>query len=101
LASLKMHKCIVCTNTVQDASKFYCPSCCGDTNPTVTMADLVQIVGREYTEKMTQEEKAAFRRMAREQRTVFMNSLLERVLAAHPGHRINFDIGAINFNFSD
>ena len=31
----------------------------------------------------------------------WMVTALERVLAAHPGHRINFDIGAINFNFSD
>ena len=94
-----MHKCIVCTNTVQDASKFYCPSCCGGADPTVTMADLVQIVGREYTEKMTQEEKTAFRALAPEQRTVFINSLLERVRAAHPGHRVNFDVGAVNFKF--
>ena len=94
-----MQKCIACANTVQDAGKFYCASCCGDPNPTVTLADWVQIVGREYTENMTPEKQAEFRALAPEQRTAFMNSLLERVRAAHPGHRVNFDIGAVNFKF--
>ena len=94
-----MQKCIACANTVQDAGKFYCPSCCGDANPTVTLADWVQIVGREYHKNMTPEKQAEFRALDPEQRTVFMNSLLERVRAAHPDFRINFDIDAVNFKF--
>ena len=97
-----MHKCIVCTDTLQDASKFYCPSCSANypaaMGPTVTMQDFVQIVAYVY-EEMTQKKRAEFRALAPEQRTVNLNSLLERVRAAHPGHRINFDIGAVNFKF--
>ena len=101
----EMQHCVAfntgCTNTFQDASKFYCPTCCGAANPTVTLVDWVQIVGREYTKNMTPEKQAEFRALDPEQRTVFMNSLLERVRAAHPGHSINLEIDAVNFKFGD
>jgi hypothetical protein len=93
-----MSKCVTCTDTFDDASKFYCPYCCTDANPTVTVADWVRIVAYTY-ENMTQEKRAEFRALAPEQRTVFMNSLLERVRAAHPDHRVNFDVGIVKFKF--
>jgi len=91
-----MHKCIVCTDTLEDTSKFYCPYCC--TDATVTVQHFVQIVAYAYGE-MTQEQREEFRALAPEQRTVFMNSLLERVRAAHPGQRVDFDVGKVNFKF--